>query len=118
MLTKVNHDPASGAGVGERARMRVEKTKDNDGAPYRGRIIKVIDHARTRLLGIFRALPAGGGRLIPVDKKLAGRELNIAKDDTGGAEDGEYRDDGRGEGGGRCGGEAGLHRAAPSRAAS
>ena len=56
---------------------------------YRGRVIKVIDHAKTRVLGIFRALPGGGGRLIPVDKKQAGRELNIAKADSGGAEDGD-----------------------------
>lgn len=81
--------PGTAAGVGDRALLRIEKTGDSDGAPYRGRVIKVIDHARTRLLGIFRALPAGGGRLVPVDKKQAGRELNIAKDDTGGAEDGD-----------------------------
>src|SRR5712671_4018242 len=36
-----------------------------------------------------RALPGGGGRLIPVDKKQAGRELNIAKADSNGAEDGD-----------------------------
>ena len=60
-----------------------------EGAAYRGRVIKVIDHAKTRVLGIFRKLPDGGGRLIPVDKKQAGRELNIAKADTGGAEDGD-----------------------------
>jgi ribonuclease R len=81
--------PGTAAGVGDRALLRVEKINDGDGTPYRGRVIKVIDHARTRLLGIFRALPAGGGRMVPVDKKQAGRELNIAKDDTGGAEDGD-----------------------------
>ena len=43
----------------------------------------------SRVLGIFRALPDGGGRLIPVDKKQVGRELNIAKADSGGAEDGD-----------------------------
>jgi ribonuclease R len=83
--------PQSGttAGVGDRALLRVEKADDNEGAAYRGRVIKVIDHARTRVLGIFRTLPTGGGRLVPVDKKQAGRELNIAKADTGGAEDGD-----------------------------
>ena len=44
---------------------------------------------KSRVLGIFRALPDGGGRLIPVDKKQVGRELNIAKADSGGAEDGD-----------------------------
>ena len=79
------------AGVGDRALLRVEKLeeRDREGTVYRGRVIKVIDHAKTRVLGIFRALPDGGGRLVPVDKKQAGRELNIAKADRNGAEDGD-----------------------------
>jgi ribonuclease R len=81
--------PGTAAGVGDRALMRIEKLDEGDGALYRGRVIKVIDHARTRLLGIFRKAPGGGGRLVPVDKKQAGRELNIAPPDTGGAEDGD-----------------------------
>jgi ribonuclease R len=81
--------PGTAAGVGDRALMRVEKLDEGEGALYRGRVIKVIDHARTRLLGIFRQALGGGGRLVPVDKKQAGRELNIAPSDTGGAEDGD-----------------------------
>ncbi|QOZ33992.1 ribonuclease R [Bradyrhizobium sp. CCBAU 53421] len=82
--------PGTTAGVGDRALLRVEVvTDEHDGTPYRGRVIKVIDHGRTRILGIFRRNPDGGGRLIPVDKKQAGRELNIAKADSGGAEDGD-----------------------------
>lgn len=77
------------AGVGNRALVRIEKIEEGDGTPYRGRVIKIIDHARTRLLGIFRKLPDGGGRLVPVDRKQAGRELNIAKADSNGAEDGD-----------------------------
>ncbi|MFH0298803.1 ribonuclease R [Bradyrhizobium sp. 31Argb] len=77
------------AGVGDRALLRIEMTDEADGTPYRGRIIKVVDHARTRVLGIFRALPEGGGRLVPVDKKQAGRELNIAQADAAGAKDGD-----------------------------
>jgi ribonuclease R len=80
--------PGTVAGVGDRALLRIEKVdEDGEATVYRGRVIKVIDHAKTRVLGIFRALPGGGGRLIPVDKKQAGRELNIAKADTLGAED-------------------------------
>ncbi len=81
--------PGTAAGVGDRALMRIEKLDEGDGALYRGRVIKVLDRARTRLLGIFRKTPDGGGRLVPVDKKQAGRELNIAPPDTGGAEDGD-----------------------------
>jgi ribonuclease R len=81
--------PGTAAGVGDRALLRVEKPDESEGAVYRGRVIKVVDHAKTRMLGIFRALPGGGGRLIPVDKKQAGRELNIAPADSHGAEDGD-----------------------------
>jgi ribonuclease R len=81
--------PGTAAGVGDRALLRIEKLEVPDRATYRGRVIKIIDHAKMRVLGIFRALPDGGGRLIPVDKKQAGRELNIAKADSGGAEDGD-----------------------------
>ena len=81
--------PGTAAGVGDRALLRIEKLEDGEGAVYRGRVIRVIDHAKARVLGIFRAVPDGGGRLIPVDKKQAGRELNIAKADAGGAEDGD-----------------------------
>src|SRR5689334_20463938 len=69
--------------------LRIERI-DGEGDAYRGRIIKVVDKAKARLLGIFRKLPGGGGRLIPVDKKQAGRgELNIAERDSNGAEDGD-----------------------------
>src|SRR5437660_7796501 len=81
--------PGATPGVGDRALLRIEKLEEREGAVYRGRVIKVIDHAKTRVLGIFRALPGGGGRLIPVDKKQAGRELNIANADSGGAQDGD-----------------------------
>jgi len=71
--------PGTAAGVGDRALMRIEKLDEGEGALYRGRVIKVIDHARTRVLGIFRKNPAGGGRLVPVDKKQAGRERRSAQ---------------------------------------
>ncbi len=80
--------PGTAAGVGDRALLHVDKPDGGDSF-YRGRVIKVVDHAKTRVLGIFRSVPGGGGRLIPVDKKQAGRELNIAKTDSGGAEDGD-----------------------------
>jgi ribonuclease R len=81
--------PGTAPGVGDRALLRIEKLEVPDAAVYRGRVIKIIDHAKTRVLGIFRALPGGGGRRVPVDKKQAGRELNIARADSGGAEDGD-----------------------------
>jgi ribonuclease R len=81
--------PGAIAGVGDRALLRVEKTEKGEAATYSGRIIKVIDHGKTRVLGVFRKNADGSGRLVPVDKKQAGRELNIARSDTAGAEDGD-----------------------------
>jgi len=81
--------PGAMAGVGDRVLLRVERLTDDEAATYRGRVIKVIDHAKSRVLGVFRATPDGGGRLVPVDKKQAGRELNIAKPDTAGAQNGD-----------------------------
>jgi ribonuclease R len=82
--------PGATAGVGDRALLRIEPVSDGDGTAYRGRIIKVLDKGRHRVLGIFRALPGGGGgRLIPVEKKQAGRELAIAASDSREAKDGD-----------------------------
>ena len=81
--------PGTAAGVGDRALLRVERSDETEGPAYRGRIIKVIDKAKSRILGVFRSLPEGGGRLVPVDKKFADRELNIAKAETLGAQDGD-----------------------------
>src|SRR5205085_9468467 len=53
------------------------------------RVIKVLDRAKQRQLGIFRALPNGGGRLEPVDKKQLGRELSVPPGATAEAKDGD-----------------------------
>jgi ribonuclease R len=78
--------PGEVAGVGDRALLRVERTSEDETS---GRVIKLVDRAKQRMLGIFRSLPGGGGRLVPIDKKQLGRELTIARDHTGGAEDGD-----------------------------
>ncbi len=81
--------PGTTAGVGDRVLLHVERSEEGEGVAYRGRVIRVVDHAKARILGIFRKLPEGGGRLVPVDKKQAGRELNIGKADALDAEDGD-----------------------------
>src|SRR6185436_15669439 len=40
-------------------------------------------------IGVFRALPNGGGRLVPVDKKQMGREIDIPPSATANALDGD-----------------------------
>jgi ribonuclease R len=78
--------PGETAGVGDRALIRIEHTDDEATS---GRVIKLIDRAKHRTLGIFRGLPGGGGRLVPIDKKQLGRELAIAPGATAGAVDGD-----------------------------
>ena len=74
------------AGVGDRALVRIERSAAEDTS---GRVIKFIDRAKHRALGIFRALAGGAGRLVPIDKKQLGRELAIAADAAAGAHDGD-----------------------------
>jgi len=77
--------PGEVAGVGDRALIRIERKADET----TGRVIKLIDRAKHRTLGIFRGVPGGGGRLIPIDKKQLGRELAIPPGATAGATDGD-----------------------------
>jgi ribonuclease R len=82
--------PGVAAGIGDRALLRVEASGEaGEAIRHSGRVIKLIDRARQRVLGIFRALPGGGGRLSPVDKKQLGRELAIPPGATAGAQDGD-----------------------------
>jgi ribonuclease R len=77
------------AGVGDRALLRVDPLKPGDIHRYSGRVIKVIAKKQAQVLGIFRAMPEGGGRLIPVDKKSRDQELQIKPGDEGEAIDGD-----------------------------
>jgi ribonuclease R len=90
VLTPRKLKAGEAAGIGDRALLRIEKLSERDGAiTYSGRVIKVLDRAKKRTIGIFRSLPGGGGRLVPVDKKALGRELAIAPNATLDAQDGE-----------------------------
>jgi ribonuclease R len=77
--------PGEVAGVGDRALVRIDKSGDDISA----RVIKLLDRAKSRVLGIFRGLPGGGGRLVPIDKKQLGREMAIPADRAAGAVDGD-----------------------------
>ena len=81
--------PGTAAGVGDRALLRIEKPDNKHEKAYRGRVIKLLDKTAHRVLGIYRTMPNGDGRMIPVDKKQAGRDLAIAAKDSGGAQDGD-----------------------------
>jgi ribonuclease R len=82
--------PGAVAGVGDRALLRVQENGEKDDAVrHSGRVIKVIDRAKQRVLGIFRALPGGGGRLSPIEKKQLGQELTIPSGASADASDGD-----------------------------
>jgi ribonuclease R len=81
--------PGEAAGLGDRVLLRVEEIEQEDGIRHRGRVIKIIDHPKHRVLGIFRKMPDGGGRLEPVDKKMLGKQLAIPAGSAAQAEDGD-----------------------------
>jgi ribonuclease R len=82
--------PNEVAGIGDRVLLRVEESGDkSEPVHHTGRIIKLIDRGKQRVLGIFRATPGGGGRLEPIDKKQLGRELAIPAGAGADARDGD-----------------------------
>src|SRR5262249_30088493 len=81
--------PGEAAGLGDLVLLHVEETEPDNGIRHSGRVIKIIDHPKQRMLGIFRKNPNGGGRLEPVDKKMLGKELAIPPGSTHDARDGD-----------------------------
>jgi ribonuclease R len=77
------------AGVGDRALLRVDPLKPGDIHRYSGRVTKIIAKKQAQVLGLYRAMPEGGGRLVPVDKKARDQELHIRPGDEGEAQDGD-----------------------------
>jgi ribonuclease R len=78
-------------GLGARVLARVEF--DPDAAPneaaYGGRVVKILDKAKARMLGVYRELEGGGGRALPVDKRGAPREIFVPAGMSEGAADGD-----------------------------
>jgi ribonuclease R len=81
--------PGEAAGLGDRVLLRLDEAEEENGIRHRGHVIRIIDHPKHRVLGIFRQIPHGGGRLEPVDKKMLGRELSIPAGATADAQDGD-----------------------------
>ncbi|MGJ0509278.1 MAG: ribonuclease R [Methylocystis sp.] len=78
-------------GVGDRALVRAEPDRDAgpNEPPYVGRVIKLLSRARHRVLGVLQVEPNGHGRILPIDKKQAGRELMVAAADIGEGQHGD-----------------------------
>ncbi|MGC2833454.1 MAG: ribonuclease R [Methylocella sp.] len=93
MMAKARQKPGAPASApGDRALMRVERVPGAvPGEPaYTGRVVKLLPRAKTQVLGIFRADPRGGGRIVPIDKKNVNRgEVSVGPGDEGPARDGD-----------------------------
>ncbi|MBS7541433.1 ribonuclease R [Ancylobacter lacus] len=83
--------PGPAPTIGDRVLLRTEEIADAEGeVRHSGRVLKLLEKARSQVLGIYRkGGREGGGRLVPVDKRNMGRELAIPDGQENGAEDGD-----------------------------
>ncbi len=75
------------AGIGDRVLAKIFPAKERGGPAYTARIIKVIDKRKNAVLGVFRDLPDGKGRIIPINRR--GEEMEIDSAHAGDARDGD-----------------------------
>jgi ribonuclease R len=88
---RLRRESTPAPGIGARALMRVELEPDagpRDPA-YSGRVVKLLERARGRVLGVYRELENGAGRALPVEKRGAAREIFIPQGLADGAQEGE-----------------------------
>jgi len=89
--SRARRDTAPVPGVGQRVLMRVEF--DSGAGPnepaYSGRVVKILEAAKTRIFAVFRKGEDGPGRALPVEKRLSGREYLTPGDLAGQAKDGD-----------------------------
>jgi ribonuclease R len=83
---KRESDPV--AGIGDRVLARITQRQADADYPYQARTIKRLARAARNVLGIFRALPGGGGVVDPIDRKQL-KEWPVPRGATGEAEHGE-----------------------------
>jgi ribonuclease R len=76
-------------GIGDRVLLKLERRIDRWSEGLSARVLKVLDAKPRQILGVFRKHRDGAGRVSPVDKKSAGREISIPANATEGADDGE-----------------------------
>ncbi len=74
-------------GIGDRILAKIFPSNDKNGPSYSARIIKVIDKRKNATMGVFRAMPGGAGRIMPIERR--GDELAVDPEFTGKAEDGD-----------------------------
>lgn len=90
LLPQRARDAAPAPGVGDTVLAKLTRADQEDGTPaWVGRVVKVLAAKATRIVGLFRAIAGGGGRIEPVDKKSLGKEWRVRAGDEGAAKDGD-----------------------------
>jgi ribonuclease R len=71
--------------------MRVEFDSSAEGRSpaYSGRVVKILERSRARMLGVYRELETGAGRAQSIEKKAATREIFVPQGLANGAQDGD-----------------------------
>jgi ribonuclease R len=80
-------DSGPAPAVGDRVLLRLSDRRE--GTTIHAPVIKILSRDKAQMLGLFRSSPAGGGRLVPVDKKELGREAFVPIGFEGEAKDGD-----------------------------
>ena len=78
LIAESKQDKGPAAGIGDRVLARITPLGADADYPYQARPIKRLPRATRSQLGIFRALPGGGGVIDPVDRKQL-KEWRVAQ---------------------------------------
>ncbi len=90
LLVHVGRRDRSPPGTGDHVLLKIDRASRARGVDHmRVRVLKILAKRPEQMLGVFRAGSSGGGRIVPVDRKALGREIDVARGQTAGAEDGE-----------------------------
>ncbi|WP_286165629.1 ribonuclease R [Rhizobium sp. EC-SD404] len=79
--------PGRTPGVGDRVLAKIFPSKEKTGPAYTARVIKLIDKRKDASLGVFRAEPGGGGRIMPIERQQ--NELTVEAAQANNAQDGD-----------------------------
>jgi ribonuclease R len=91
-VPRLKREKTPAPGMGARVLLRIDFDAEAEGrAPaYSGRVVKILDKARARALGVYRELEkGGGGRVLPIEKRGGGKEIFIPNGMNGEAREGE-----------------------------
>jgi ribonuclease R len=90
-ISRVRREAGPAPGMGARVLMRVDFDPLAEGKkpPYSGRVVKILERSRARMLGVYRELETGAGRVQSIEKKAATREIFIPQGLSNGAQEGD-----------------------------